>query len=143
VRGEPIKFSPSDIKEDKAPAVFGFFRLPLRWVIVGGLAALIGLIIFFLLKPTPYPYLCDSMMILPPMQRYGYDDTTYQVHYDFTRGKEQIDERACGREVWISLGKAHPQFGSKFVYLVDGYRKRVSNSLYLENPDGSLRRPEQ
>jgi len=81
---------------------------------------------------------CGSMAISNTKEQTGYDGTSYEVHFDFTRGKEQLDQRACGREVWITRDKTHPLFGIKFVYLVDGYKRRTSNQLYVEKADGSL-----
>jgi hypothetical protein len=83
--------------------------------------------------------LCGSMTVTNVQNQKGYDGTTYDGYYDFTRGKEQVDERACGREIWITRDKNHPLFGTKFVYLVDGQKKRISEQLYIENSDGSLR----
>jgi hypothetical protein len=83
--------------------------------------------------------LCESMTVTSVQKQKGYDGTTYDGYYDFTRGQEQIDGRACGREIWITRDKNHPSFGTKFVYLVDEQKKRISDQLYIENSDGSLR----
>lgn len=83
--------------------------------------------------------LCGSMTVTNVQNQKGYDGTTYDEYYDFTRGKEQTDGRACGREIWITRDKKHPSFGTKFVYLVDGQKKRISDQLYIENSDGSLK----
>jgi hypothetical protein len=81
---------------------------------------------------------CGSMAISNTKEEIGYDGTSYDVHFDFTRGKEQLDQRACGREVWITRNKTHLLFGTKFVYLIDGYKRRTSNQLYVEKADASL-----
>lgn len=83
--------------------------------------------------------LCGSMTVTNVQNQKGYDGSIYDQYYDFTRGKEQTDERACGREIWLTRDRSHPSFGTKFVYLVDGQKKRISDQLYIENPDGSLR----
>lgn len=81
---------------------------------------------------------CGSMAISNTKEQTGYDGTPYDVHFDFTRGNEQLDPRACGREIWITRNKTHRFFGIKFVYLIDGYKRRTSNQLYVEKADGSL-----
>jgi hypothetical protein len=81
---------------------------------------------------------CGSMAISNTIEQTGNDSTPYDVHFDFTRGKEQLDRRACGREVWITSNKTHALFGIKFVYLIDGYKRRTSDQLYVEKADGSL-----
>jgi hypothetical protein len=48
------------------------------------------------------------MAISDIKEQTGNDGTPYDVHFDFTRGKEQLDQRACGREVWIRQNKTHP-----------------------------------
>ena len=83
--------------------------------------------------------LCRSHTVSKIQRQEGYDKTLYDVYYDFSGGQEQVDGRACGREIWTTPDKKHPSFGTKFVYLVDGSKKRVSDRLYLENSDGSLR----
>ena len=76
--------------------------------------------------------------VTAPISKTGYDGTEYRVHYDFTRGKEQLNNIACGREYWITPDPKHKNAGVRFVYLVDGQRQRVSEQLYRELPDGRL-----
>jgi pimeloyl-ACP methyl ester carboxylesterase len=162
VRGKPIDFSSTDREGVGTPAWFAILRLPLRWLIVLGTVALIFGFFWRTSAREALEYarerveqarevldqarkaqetLCGSMAVTNTEQRTGYDGTLYDVHYDFTRGPEQTDGRACGREIWITRGKSHPLFGSKSVYLVDGYKRRLSSQYYTENADGTLKQP--
>ncbi|WP_426424198.1 hypothetical protein [Bradyrhizobium genosp. A] len=58
---------------------------------------------------------------------------------DFTRGREKIDSRACGRQYWQSDDPKDQFSGKKWIYLLDQKSQRISNRLYIENPDDSLR----
>jgi hypothetical protein len=93
------------------------------------------------LRKTPTNF-CGSMTVSNTETQVGNDDSLYDVHFDFRRGQEQIDRRACGREIWTPQDKTHPQFGVKFVYLVDGYKRRTLQRLYVEKPDGALGLPQ-
>ncbi len=48
-------------------------------------------------------------------QRKGADGTFYDVRYDFSRGIEQMNQLACGREYWISPDRNHRFYGKRFV----------------------------
>jgi hypothetical protein len=81
---------------------------------------------------------CFSNVVTRPLPQRGADGTTYMVHFDFTRGTEKLNSYACGREYWLAPNADHRLYGIVFVYLVDGSRRRVSEQLFTENPDGSL-----
>ncbi len=58
----------------------------------------------------------------------GADGTFYQVRYDFVKG----------REYWSSPYPQHPNYGIRFVYLLDRQGQRRSQSLYVESASGRL-----
>jgi hypothetical protein len=84
-------------------------------------------------QSNPLENYCGSGRTIEAGKQIGYNGTLYSVHLDFTRGVEEIDPQACGREVWVSNNNL------KYVYLVDGHAQRTTNRLYTENPDGTLR----
>jgi hypothetical protein len=91
--------------------------------------------------PPPHPPeegLCGTETITQPERQLAGDGKTYFVHLDFTRGKEKIEPRACGREIWTPENESDRWFGWKFVYLVDGRKRYVSQNLYVEKDDGTL-----
>jgi hypothetical protein len=69
----------------------------------------------------------------------GNNKQQYRVQADFTRGQEKSDPRACGREHWEAQDTKNTYSGKKWVYLLDKNGQRISNRLYFENPDDSLR----
>jgi hypothetical protein len=58
----------------------------------------------------------------------GADGTFYQVRYDFAKG----------REYWSSPYPQHPNYGIRFVYLLDKQGQRRSPRLYVESASGRL-----
>lgn len=68
----------------------------------------------------------------------GNNGQQYRVQDDFTRGQEKIDSRACGRQYWQSEDAKNQFGGKKWIYLLDKDNQRISNRLYIENPDDSL-----
>jgi hypothetical protein len=58
----------------------------------------------------------------------GADGTFYQVRYDFDKG----------REYWSSPYPQHPNYGIRFVYLLDKHGQRRSQNLYVESASGRL-----
>jgi hypothetical protein len=87
--------------------------------------------------PIPIDF-CTLQGKTTPERRPGGDGKTYLVHYDFSRGKEKIEPKACGREIWTIENESDPWFGWKYAYLVDGKKRYVSQTLYVEKDDGSL-----
>ena len=73
----------------------------------------------------------------------GFDGKQYFRSYDFSRGQETINPAACGREYQVQPDPQQPNYGIKFVYLVDGFKNRVSSintSDSFFNEDTSLTR---
>jgi uncharacterized caspase-like protein len=87
----------------------------------------------------PLTGFCRTRTVTGSEKKKGYDGTEYDVHFDFTRGSEQLNTSACGREYWISPSKNNSRYGIRFVYLVDAQKRRVSETLYVEGEDGALR----
>jgi hypothetical protein len=58
----------------------------------------------------------------------GADGTFYQVRYDLAKG----------REYWSSPYPQHPNYGIRFVYLLDKQGQRRSQTLYVESASGRL-----
>lgn len=81
---------------------------------------------------------CNSGLITQPTMQKGNDGTMSKVFYDFSRGQESINSAACGREYWIPDNPNQPNYGIRFVYLVNGQMLRVIPTLYIEKEDGSL-----
>jgi hypothetical protein len=60
-----------------------------------------------------------------PLQK-GVDGTLYQVRYDLARG----------REYWTTPYLRHPSYGIQYFYVLDRQGKRLSQTLYVELPNG-------
>ncbi len=81
---------------------------------------------------------CDSGYVISQGTITGFDGKTYVNAFDFTHGTEKINSSACGREYLIQNNPSQPNYNVKFVYLVNGSKNRVSQTIYTEQPDGSL-----
>ncbi len=82
---------------------------------------------------------CGSGDVISMGMTTGFDGRVYASAFDFTRGTEKINSKACGREYLIQPDSNKPNYGTKFVYLVNGAKNRVSQTLYVELADGSLK----
>jgi hypothetical protein len=87
---------------------------------------------------SPHRTISHNSVVTRPQLEQGQDGTMYLVHYDFRRGQEKIDPKAYGREYWTSPYVKHPNYGVRYVYLVDRHGHRVNPKLYIENNDGEL-----
>jgi pimeloyl-ACP methyl ester carboxylesterase len=132
LKGDHVDFSESDAKGEGAPWWFGLFRPLLIWPF----AVLLSILIFMLATPPPVP--CPSRVLHAASEQKGNNGGLYRVQADFTRGREKLDSRACGREYWIALEPGNDLSGQKWVYLLDSESKRLPGS-YLVNPDDTLR----
>jgi hypothetical protein len=68
-----------------------------------------------------------------------FDGKMYFRTYDYSRGQETINSAGCGREYLIQDDPKSPYYELKLTYLIDGYKKQVFPTLYVEQPDGMLK----
>jgi Patatin-like phospholipase len=110
---------------------------------LASLAAAVAIFAAVLYLYAPVP--CPARVLWPATVQKGNNGGDYRVQVDFTRGREKIDPRACGREYWAAADSTNDLSGQKWVYLLDAMGNRLSPALppYIENSDGTLRPSDQ